>query len=168
MKEVIRQRQVFPAKDSCGSNECAGQTCTDEICGAHDCNVVACKLGVQFGTDRPGGTIELPDLVPVETQPLYCLLDSQGNLIVTVRNQGAAVAPPTITRIIFLDAVDPESSIVDRFTQSLGPGEQVDLDPVQIPPVSTTDVNFTITVDFNNVADELNEENNTVSGRCIG
>ncbi|MBM2840120.1 MAG: hypothetical protein HW412_648 [Bacteroidetes bacterium] len=105
---------------------------------------------------------ELPDLVPVETATGFCKSDAKGGLIVTVKNKGEKAAPASTARITFKGF-----SPVDRFTKALAVGEQVDLEPVDIP-VTTEEgtLTFVITVDIYNQIRETNEANNTVIGAC--
>jgi hypothetical protein len=75
----------------------------------------------------------LPDLVPVK--PLgtpgtvgFCKLDSQGRLLVSVRNQGSADAAASTTRVEFFPG-GPRLLP----TQPLVPGRFVDLPPIDMP-----------------------------------
>jgi hypothetical protein len=94
----------------------------------------------------------------------FCYLDGDGDLIVTVRNQGGAEAPASVTRVVFGDdSFELDVGIlgpfgVDTQTQSIPAG------------CFSADCDFTITVDVNNQVDETvpNEGNNTVSDSCIG
>lgn len=170
MKEITRPSTSRANSGKCNRVDCGSHTCEVQICDILTCNkktcdVLECNGLVSAQIVRPAN---LPDLVPVETNPLFCNLDNQGRLIVTVKNQGASSASPTVTRVIFENVVDPGNAIFDQFTPVLAPGEKVDLDPVPVPPVTGTDINFTITVNFGNLIIESNTDNNTVSGACIG
>lgn len=106
---------------------------------------------------------ELPDLIPVpDNQGNFCKR-KDGKLIVTVRNQGAGPAGPSVTRVDFLG--------FGQFTQPtppLAPGASVDL-VFDIPPgCFNPDCEFRITVDANNQVVESNDGNNFASGVCKG
>jgi hypothetical protein len=113
-----------------------------------------------------------PDLVPVPKifsfNPIivnFCHLDADGNLIVTVRNQGGAMAPASVTRVDF-GSLGP----VDLNVGELAATDVVNL-TASIPDACfQADCGFTITVDFTNQVDETtpNEGNNTGTGTCIG
>lgn len=101
-----------------------------------------------------------PDLVPVRTAPHYCDTDD-GELFVTVRNQGDVAAGPSTTRVQF-----EGSSPVDLATPALDPGEQVRLDGVELPDGEGR-FPFTIEVDRGRVVPEVNELNNVARGACL-
>lgn len=180
MKEIVRssllhlrQLQIdcpldFPPCEieACETHICIALKCNDFQCDDDDCTALSCDN--YLIVDIITCPADLPDLVPVEMNPLFCTLDDRGRLIVTVKNQGTAHATPTVTRVLFSNTVTPGRAVCDLFTPGLDPGEQVDLRPVTIPPVTTTDINFKIIVNFNELVPESNTENNTVSGRCVG
>jgi len=101
----------------------------------------------------------LPDLVPVERNPGYCTLDDQGRLIVTIGNIGDVSAEASTTLISF------DSQTFIRPTPQINPGEEAQLDPIQLPNVGETFM-FTITADHPEDIDEINELNNTGIGSC--
>lgn len=107
----------------------------------------------------------LPDLVPLKYAANYCHLDSQCRLVITVKNQGFKAAPASITRVVFFGAGD--MGILDIPTPAVPPQEQLDLDPVAIPPLKTMNILFTITVDARNEVLESNKRNNAVEGFCL-
>jgi CARDB len=118
-------------------------------------------------TERvPARRIEvgLPDLVPTPgDQGSFCKRDDQGNLIVTVCNQGAAPAGPSVTEVDFIG-----HGTVSVPTPPLAAGACVDL-KVPIPPGSfDPDCEFRIRVDANDDVQEENETNNLASGVCLG
>jgi hypothetical protein len=113
-----------------------------------------------------------PDLVPVPKifsfNPLsvnFCHLDADGNLIVTVRNQGGAEAPASVTRVDF-----GASGSFDLSVGALGATEVVNLTQSIPAGCFNADCGFTSTVDATNQVDETtpNEGNNTGTGTCIG
>ena len=118
---------------------------------------------------RQGVEVELPDLVPVNPNPQqgplgFCRRDDQGNLIVTVKNQGTADAPASITMVIF----SPGGSF-PLPTPAIPAGFSVDLPPLSIPGhCFDPDCDFTIIVDANNQVTESDKGNNTASGTCLG
>jgi len=105
-----------------------------------------------------------PDLVPVpDPTGSFCRRDNEGNLIVTVKNQGTAGAGPSVTEVDFLGF-----GKVSIPTLPLLPGASVDL----LFPIPfgcfNPDCEFRITVDVKNQVIESNEANNTASGTCRG
>jgi hypothetical protein len=103
----------------------------------------------------------LPDLLPIQRERTWCRLDNQGRLIVTIRNQGEASAPLSITRV----AIDAGASF-SRITPTLAPGSQADLAPIPLPSGEGTVV-FTITADAPAAIREMNETNNSAIGVCV-
>jgi hypothetical protein len=101
----------------------------------------------------------LPDLVPIERNPRYCTLDDQGRLIVTIGNIGDVTAEASTTLISF----DSQNFI--RAAPELDPGEEAQLDAIEIPDVGETFM-FTIIADQPGDIDETNELNNTAVGSC--
>jgi hypothetical protein len=108
--------------------------------------------------------IRLPDLIPSpDENGSFCKRDDQGNLIVTVCNQGSAPAGPSITEVDF----GPYGT-VSMPTPPLAAGACVDL-KIPIPlGCFDPDCEFRIRVDANNDVDEEDETNNQASGSCIG
>ncbi|MFX0108932.1 MAG: CARDB domain-containing protein [Candidatus Hodarchaeota archaeon] len=110
-----------------------------------------------------------PDLLPVKPPDSpevvgFCQQDDQGRLIVTVRNQGNADAPPSTTTVEFT----PGGSF-PLPTPAIPAGGSVDLSPLSIPAECfDADCEFKITVDSLNKVDESDEGNNSANGRCIG
>jgi subtilase family serine protease len=122
-------------------------------------------------TPTPSG---LPDLLPVPG-PLgsFCRFDTNGNLIVTIRNQGTAPAGPSITSI----------KIAGQFSSTLGSGAfggtYTGMTPA-IPASQSTDVSInvlvtggtivsatlTITADSTQQVTESQKNNNTVMAMC--
>lgn len=107
---------------------------------------------------------KLPDLIPLRFINNYCNMDARCRLIITVKNQGFGVAPPSTSRVEF-DQV--EDGIVDIPTPSIPPLEQVDLEPVTIPVTKTGNALFTITVNVKKEIVESNHKNNSANGICI-
>ncbi|HYR74730.1 MAG TPA: CARDB domain-containing protein [Pyrinomonadaceae bacterium] len=107
----------------------------------------------------------LADLIPVpDPKPGvgFCRRDGL-KLTITVRNQGTADAPPSVTKVDF-----SPSGTVSVPTPAISAGGSVDV-TVQIPPgCFSPDCNFRITVDSTGLVPESNEGNNTGSGSCLG
>ena len=107
------------------------------------------------------------DLLPVPTGPGdvgFCRRDQRGNLLVTIRNQGAADAPASTTTVEFAP-----SGLVSVPTPAIPAGTSVDLAPVAMPAACfAPDCRFRITADSVNVVDETDETNNRADGRCLG
>jgi hypothetical protein len=109
----------------------------------------------------------LPDLVPVK--PLgtpgpggFCKLDSQGRLLVSVRNQGSADAAASTTKVEFFPG-GPRLLP----TPPLVPGRLADLPPIDMPKACfNPNCRFQLTVDANNELMESNEGNNRAEGMC--
>jgi len=118
-----------------------------------------------------------PDLVPVpqagSTPPNFCQTDGNGNLLVTVMNQGRTDAPASTARVTFSTPAGPVS--FDVPTPALaGNGGFAPLTPIPIPaecflPANPfpNACNFTIAVDVAGVVAENDETNNVVLGACV-
>lgn len=103
----------------------------------------------------------LPDLVPVHTAPEYCRLE-QGRLIVTIKNVGEREAPATTTEVELEGGVT-----LSRATAALVPGEEVDLDPIDMQFGGSGRYLFTIRADRPGEVLEANEANNVALGACV-
>jgi hypothetical protein len=119
---------------------------------------------------RGGCLLKRPDLVPVNPNPGagpegYCNTDNQGRLLITVKNQGTAEAPPSITKVSFSPDVFHE---VD--TPAIRPEATESLTTPKIPDdcFGSTGCKFQIIVDARNQVVEFDKANNTVSGECSG
>jgi hypothetical protein len=119
---------------------------------------------------RGGCLLKRPDLVPVNPNPGagpegYCNTDNQGRLLITVKNQGTAEAPPSITKVSFSPDVFHE---VD--TPAIRPEATESLTTPKIPDdcFGSTGCKFQIIVDARNQVVEFDKANNTVSGKCSG
>ncbi len=107
--------------------------------------------------------VKLPDLIPVpDANGSFCKRRDL-TLTVTVKNQGASGAGPSVTGVDFF-----AFGKVSMPTPPLGPGASVDL-LFPIPPgCFDPDCEFRITVDANNQVNESDEGNNIASGTCLG
>jgi len=110
-----------------------------------------------------------PDLVTVKALDAggsggYCNLASDNDsLRVTVRNQGKASAPASVTTVVFA----PGGPIAHK-TPALAAGASTDF-TVQIPKACfNPDCRFRITVDSDKTVAESGEGNNSVNGICVG
>ena len=106
----------------------------------------------------------LPDLIPVPDRDTdFCRRDDQGNLIVTVRNQGSADAGPSTTTVLFAPG-----GIFSQPTPPLTAGASTDL----LFPIPgrcfDPDCEFRIIVDSGDQVMESDEHNNIASGTCRG
>jgi len=121
--------------------------------------LVSCHNGLQ------------PDLIPVRdgADVNFCDVDDQNRLIVHVKNQGAAEAPPSTTRVEFKWG-GTESQTVDLPTPLIAAGATQDIPTETEFPMGCfdPDCGFTITVDVNNDVAESGEANNTADGLCLG
>jgi hypothetical protein len=100
-----------------------------------------------------------PDLIPIPT----CQRDSQGRLIVKVKNQGTVSASTSVTRVDF-----SPGGVFNLNFPSIAAGATEEV-PLSIPGTCwNPDCDYEITVDLNNQIDEANESNNTASGACVG
>jgi hypothetical protein len=112
---------------------------------------------------RKGGEEALPDLIPVPDPQFGFCRGKDGNLLVTVKNQGPGPAPASTTMVDFF-----QHGQVSQPTPPLAPGASTDL-LFPIPAgCFSPDCSFRITVDSTNVVTETNEGNNTADGICIG
>lgn len=103
-----------------------------------------------------------PDLLPIPTNQFFCRR-ADGNLVVTVKNQGEGAAAMSSTRVQFGDFGSQAMG-----TSALAPGASVELFfPIPFGCYNP-DCNFTITVDETNVVPEVNEGNNSAADFCLG
>lgn len=99
-----------------------------------------------------------PDLVPVPG----CKRDSEGRLVIRVKNQGTIQAAASTTRVGFF----PGGAYNVPFP-SIPAGNTVKV-PLLIPaPCWNPDCDYQITVDITNQVNEANEANNIGSGACF-
>lgn len=116
-----------------------------------------------------GGTKGLPDLVP-DSGSGACRFDDNGNVLVSVRNQGQADAPASITRIAFE---------AQEYTRAARLPERPNAPELRTPAVRAgagSVVTFSsrflqsrtlrVTVDSSGLVREANEENNTAVISC--
>ena len=100
-----------------------------------------------------------PDLIPL---PAAGFCQDGGQFLVVIRNQEAAKADASTTRVTF-----SRGSGVDLATPEVEGGRIVTLDPVTIPAECfAPDCVVTVTVDSRGEVDESNEDNNVVEERC--
>jgi CARDB len=104
----------------------------------------------------------LPDLIPLaDPQTGFCKRDDQGNLIVTVQNQGSADAGASTTTVHFAPG-----GTFSQPTLPIPAGGSVDL----IFPIPQAcfdpDCDFRIVVDAASQVAESDETNNIASGTC--
>jgi len=120
---------------------------------------------VQVHERRGGGGGQLPDLVPVPSPAGGFCVRHGDQLLVTVRNQGAAAAGPSTTRVDFGAFGSPTQP-----TPPLAPGASTVLTftiPTS-PNCFNPDCEFKITVDSAGVVTESDEANNVAIGVCLG
>lgn len=86
-----------------------------------------------------------------------------GNLIVTVNNQGSAASGPCKTAVDFGNA-----GFITKPTPPLAPGASANLSLPTPSGCFNPDCDFTIIVDVDNEVMEAGEGNNVASGICIG
>jgi hypothetical protein len=116
----------------------------------------------------PKPDLEAVKLLDLETDPVaYCNLDADGSLLVTVTNQGAAIAPESTTRVTFTTSTGDVVTEMRTPRMDIGDSEQLDMGAVPANCYQA-DCFFTITVDAANEIDELDEENNSARGYCLG
>ena len=106
----------------------------------------------------------LPDLIPLpDPETGFCKRDDQGNLIVTVKNQGSAAAGASTTTVHFVPG-----GVLSQPTPPIAAGGSVDL----LFPIPSRcfdpDCDFRIIVDSAHEVTESDETNNTASGTCRG
>ncbi len=121
------------------------------------------SIDVEQIRERRKGEKCLPDLVPVPDAAGSFCKRLNGNLVITVKNQGSCSAAASNTKIDFLSF-----GTVTLPTPALAPGAQVDL-TVNIPAgCFNPDCEFRISVDDLSEVPESEEGNNTASDRCVG
>ena len=99
-----------------------------------------------------------PDLIPITT----CKKDSEGNLLIQVKNNGSVEAGPSITRVIFFP-----DGFMDLLFPSIAPGATAEV-PVAAPGSCwNPDCDYQIRVDSEYWVDESDETNNSGQGACI-
>jgi hypothetical protein len=106
----------------------------------------------------------LADLVPrPDAEGNFCRRDEQGNLVVTVMNQGSADAGASTTAVTFA-----LGGTFSQPTPAIPAGGLVDL-AFAIPPVCfNPDCDFRIVVDAAHQVTESDEGNNFAAGTCAG
>jgi CARDB len=128
-----------------------------------------CATPARTPVERP---VARPDLVVlkrvgVRTPGELCNLDPAAaapRLIVSVKNQGAASAAGSTTRVEF----NPGGSF-DLATPPVPAGGAVDLPPLRVPQnCFNPNCQFRITVDSASGVYESNAANNSASGACTG
>jgi hypothetical protein len=106
----------------------------------------------------------LPDLIPLpDPKTGFCKRDAQGNLIVTVKNQGSADAGASTTTVVFAPG-----GTFSRPTPPIPAGGSVNVSFPIPGQCFDPDCSFRIIVDSSNQVTESNETNNTASGTCLG
>jgi CARDB len=125
---------------------------------------------------RGGCLLELqyPDLVPFNSDesagPVGFCVREENMLIITVKNQGNARAPRSVTRVTFSPDVSPDV-FFDLPTDPIEVGDSIRLEPLEIPVEQLDESGgfvFQIRVDVDDDVVESNEENNIASGTCEG
>lgn len=124
-----------------------------------------------------GGCAAKADLVAIKlpgsgTDPIaYCDLDDNGDLLITVKNQGTKTAGSTTTDVLFTSLRTGVVG-VSLYTPALRSGQASILEPIDLDDLPSScfqpDCHFTITIDYSVDVDESNEENNTAEGYCLG
>jgi hypothetical protein len=114
---------------------------------------------------RLGRSSLIPDLVPVPDPVFgFSVKDGQGNLLITVKNQGTGDAGPSITRVHFGNV----SGYVDVATPAIPAGQYTIL-AVPIPGTCyQPDCGFYFDLDADNQVDEWDDTNNRGSGGFVG
>lgn len=111
---------------------------------------------------RQSDLVPLP--TPASTGPQgFCRRNDQGQLLVTIYNQGVGVAGATKTRVVFANA-----SPADVDTPAITAGSSAEV-VVNIPGAcfnASNNCSFTLGVDATSVAPESNEINNNAAGIC--
>jgi len=117
-----------------------------------------------------------PDLLPINPGNIVnnCTTpDNAWKLKITVKNQGKTASQPCSTSVTFWVTVPntstSEPKTIDIPTPAIAPGQSVEIGPADMPPTCyRPDCTFKIVVDSKNQIDELNENNNIMSGLCMG
>lgn len=120
--------------------------------------------------------IARPDLIPLAGFPSFenpnpgldgfCTLEN-GDLLVTVKNQGLVQAEAFVTRVTF-QIPESDDVLVDEIQSMLEPGSS-ETKNFEIPlGCFAPNCEFTIMVDVDDDNLELNESNNTAQGSCLG
>ena len=114
---------------------------------------------------KPAGRADLLPVPSGSSGGGFCRRDAQGNLLVTIRNQGPADAPASTTTVEFL----PGGGVVSVPTPVIASGKWVDPAPVAMPAACFAPAcGFRITADSATVIDEADETNNRAEGQCPG
>ena len=150
----------------------AGQQATAKLLG--DIVVRLDNLEIKLGDVQTAcGPADLfPVAQPGSFPPNYCQTDGNGNLVVVIKNQGLADAPPSTLRVTFSTPSGPVP--VDVPTPMLsGSGGFIPL-ALPIPPECflpnnpfPNACNFMIAADVTGVVIESDESNNNVAGACV-
>lgn len=148
-----------------------GNTTASQLAGIPTATATATATPSPTATVKPNG---LPDLLPVPgPSGSFCRFDTQGNVAVTIKNQGTAAAGPSTTSVKF----------VGKFTSPLGSGSTGGTYTAMtsaIPAGQSVDVlvnilvtggqilsgSLTITANSTPQVTESNQTNNTVQVQC--
>ena len=110
------------------------------------------------------------DLVPQSSDLTGSFCNLQGpseqlSLIVTVKNQGTANAPTSLTTIQFLGVPAPGAPPITSPTPPIAAGASITLPPVPVPECGAPNCSADIIVDSANTVRESNENNNVL--KCL-
>lgn len=148
-----------------------GNTTAAQPSGTPTATVTSTATPSPTATATPSG---LPDLLPVPgPSGSFCRFDTQGNVVVTIKNQGTAAAGPSTTSVKF----------VGQFTSPLGSGTTGGTYTAMIPTIpasQSVDVSvsilvtggqilsgsLTITANATQQVTESDDTNNTVQAQC--
>ena len=115
-----------------------------------------------------GGTPGLPDLVP-DTSEGACQYDGRGNVLITVRNQGRADAPASITRVEFQNPVytraRARSNAMELQTPAMRAGASY---AIAFSARLLQSRTLRVTVDWLGRVQESNKDNNVAVITCPG
>ena len=106
-----------------------------------------------------------PDLVPVNPPGMagFCNINTSGDLVVYIQNQGNSPAGDSHARVTFGQLGESIKPV-----QSIGIGETISV-TFEIPAgCFNPDCGFEITADVTDEVNESNELNNSQTGNCLG
>ena len=110
----------------------------------------------------PARRLGQADLIPVpDANGSFCRRNAAGQLIVTIKNQGAVDAPGSITRFDFGSGEN-----LTITTPAIPAGTSVDVFATIPTQCFSPDCTFRIAVDSTGVVSESNEGNNAAGGTC--
>ncbi len=126
--------------------------------------IVAAGCGGGGTANGTADLVPIPHILSINPPNLSFCKTIEGQLLVTVRNQGDGTAPASMTRVDFMSF-----GHTDQPTGPIAANGVASLEFEFPDGCFNSDCEFTITVDHDDqVSEEIEQANNSGSGTCIG